>query len=316
MLAPVKLDRSWLRLLLLVPILPWLIAVGLGIPNRAGGRIDGWIHQALFFTSDVIPFVEVLFAGPVRAVLALVAAGLLVGALAALEHRAPPWLAWLPSLPEAVLVLAGLVAATGLFAVGCGLDRWLFWGGLGVATLAARAFEPARPSAVTAAPRPRPWTDPTHNGSRLLVLAVAVGLVLLAGVTLLEGPSYHSPPFRLRDLWLAGPGRSGWISGGLWLLPGTVVVVLLWSGRRRMSGLPRRWWPWLLVVGVIAVAARIHQHWIGPGGDYRIGSILSAIGLLSIACGCLAGCSTASATRCSAGLVVSTGLAGCAVSDG
>jgi hypothetical protein len=277
--------RLLLRIALLLLLSPWLVAVGLGIPTRAGGWIDGWLHRLLFFTSDVIPFVEAVFFEPTLPVFGLMVGSALVWGLVAVERSIPAALRWMPGLPEIILALVGLVAATGLFAVGCGLDRLLFWVGLGVATLSARSFARVPRSETAAALRPPAWSDPTLYPLRVLLLPVVIGLVLLAGVTLLEGPGYHSPPFRLRELWLDGPGRSGWTSGGLWLLPGLVISAWVWWRRRSLEGPRRRVWPWGLGIAVIAAVALIRQLWIGPAGDYRIASALSMIGLLLVAAG-------------------------------
>ena len=262
--------RLLLRIGLLLLLSPWLLAVGAGIPNRAAGRIDGWLHQLLFFTSDVIPFVEEALSAPLPAIATVVAWALVLVALRQAERRLPASLLWLPALPEALLAAAALVAAAGLFAVGCGIDRWLFWAGL----LTAALF----PRAERAPPGPA-WSDPANQRWRLVVLATGIGLVLLAGVTLLEGPGQHSPPFRLRDLWLAGPGRSPWLSGGVWLLLGASACTV--AGWRWCSSdaraLPR--WPWRLLPGLLVVVV-VLRALSGPDPHQARASAVSAVGLL------------------------------------
>ena len=279
MLAPVKPDRSWWKLLLLVPLLPWLAAVGLGLPSRAGGRIDGWLHQLLFFTSDAVPFAELAFGGWIAGTATVgVLAGLLL-VLSKLDSRAPKPILWLLALPEAALALLGLLAATGLFAVGAGLDRVLLWSGLAIALVGARVVhgQVLTPGAARCQDLTMnsAWVDRRNRGWRFAGLAVAAGLVLLAGVTLLEGPGYHSPPFRLRELWLAGPGRSGWTSGGLWLVAGVVAVVR--ARRSRPKG------RWLAGIGARLAVVVLVEAVGAPGFHYGVASALSAVGLLLLA---------------------------------
>jgi len=114
-----------------------------------------------------------------------------------------------------------------------------------------------------------------HGGWRLAGVVVAVGLVLLAGVTLLEGPGYHSPPFRLRELWLGGPGRVGWTSGGVWLVLGLAAAAAGW---RRW---PRGRWLAALLAAILVVAAV--EALIAPAFEYGVASTLSAVGLLLVA---------------------------------
>jgi hypothetical protein len=116
----------------------------------------------------------------------------------------------------------GILAGLGVLAVGAAADRPLFAAGC-VLMWASRGSAIAGP--------------PGHPGTRVLL---GLGLALLAGLTVLEGPGAPSPAFRGRDLWLGGPGRNPALARTMWLslLALGLLVQFLRPGSRgrRLAG--------------------------------------------------------------------------------
>jgi len=182
---------------------PAVASVGFGFWNPVGAWSQAWVLAACTRLSEIVELAPPLLHGP-----GIVLPGLLVAALVGVAARRVEPAA---TTVEAVAHVLGAAGAAGLLAVGAGLDRVVFWGGLVGAAAAGR----------------RAWAEPVGPGVppwvRAAVAGGAVALAGLAGLTLLEGPSMHSPAFRLRDVWLRGPGASPWTSGGTWLALGALA---------------------------------------------------------------------------------------------
>jgi len=176
---------------------PAVLAVGFGFWNPVGAWTQAWVLAATTKLSEVVELAPPALHGP-----GIVLPGLLAAALVAVFARR---LGPVATAVEAVAYVAGFVGAAGLCAVGAGLDRVVFWSGLAVAAFVGRRVWREAPG------------DGVPTGVRATVAGGAVALAGLAGLTLLEGPSMHSPAFRLRDAWMAWPGGDAWTSGGVWL---------------------------------------------------------------------------------------------------
>ncbi len=245
------------RLALLALVSPWLLAVGFGVHSRLGGLQEGLLLQLVFVSSDALVLLDGR-GGRAGVGIALLA---LLALVVALERRGGMAARGVAGV-EGGIALLGVLAWSGVFAVGVALDRPLFWGGVAL-WLLARADGRV----------PAPWTHRSMRWGRLALALAAVVMVLLAGETLLEGPGQHSPPFRLRDLWLAGPGQSALGSGGVWCAGGIAAVV--WLGRRRGHAHPGV--AAAVVVSVLAAEA------LRPPESLVLASMLSATGLLLLA---------------------------------
>lgn len=247
------------RGLLIALAAPWLLLVGLGVHNAPGGWIEGALLRVLAFSSDPVAFVDLL--GHVGVgLIGLCAAGLFVVGAQVVEDRFAATRG-LTAIPESAVLLAGLIAWSGVFAVGAGLDRPLFWGGVALMALAG-----VQRVAVDR------WTALENGRWRLVLLIAAGAAVLLAGTTLLEGPGQHSPPFRLRNLWVHGPGQDGVASGGVWLAVGLATAAALRRRRARIRLVP---------AALITVAVLVTQG--GTATHVTIAAGVSALGLLIVA---------------------------------
>jgi hypothetical protein len=170
---------------------------------------------------------------------------------------------------ESAICALGLLGALGILAVGSSIDRPVFWGGL--LACAALGIRRGAPEPLTAGLR---WGSTT----------TATAIVVLAGLTLLEGPGVHSPAFQVGEWWLSTVGASPWIAGGIWLVLGIAVA---WGaavrgragpGRRGegpgVSGIRRG----LAALGLgVAVVGTVAQ---APASHIAIASGLSALGLV------------------------------------
>jgi streptogramin lyase len=127
----------------------------------------------------------------------------------------------------------------------------------------------------------------------------AVAVLILAGLTLLEGPGLHSPAFRLGEWWMGWVG-SPWLTGGLWLVFGGcgAVALLRWSGTRSGPTIGRRRLGLAAGGLVVAVSGTVIM---APAPHIAIASGLSAAGAVLLA--------GAIATRWSPRLARPTGVA-------
>jgi hypothetical protein len=232
---------------------PALLSVGFGIWNPAGAWQQSWVLAATTRLSELVEVAPPLLHGA-GLLLPAIAVGILVAGLASWRGAAPL---------EFPLVIVGAVGGAGLFAVGAGLDRPLFWAGILLAGLAGRRVweEGPDPGEIP------PWV---RGGAA----AFAFGLAWLAGLTLLEGPSMHSPAFRLRDGWMAGPGRSAWTSGGAWLGLGAVAFGSAWL---TPATRPRRWRAATVIAVLVVVVTGLLP------APLAVARRLSALGLVLVA---------------------------------
>lgn len=244
-------SRRLLAALFGVACLPAASSVGLGWWNPVGAWQQAQVLAATTRLSEVVEAAPPILHG-VGIVLPGVVVGLLVWATASRARLIAGTL-------EVVALLAGAVGAAGLFAVGVGLDRTVFWLGLIVAAAAGR----------------RVWSEEAATGLppalRGVVAAGGLSVAGLAGLTLLEGPSMHSPAFRLRDVWMAGPGLSPWTSGGVWTLLGAAAFAIT----RTVPRLRTPHWVLAAAVGV-GLLGLFRPAQLGPA------SALSAAGLVCL----------------------------------
>lgn len=235
--------------LVLLLAAPSLLAVGFGWWNPPAAWIEARALGLLGILSGPVEAMPSLVrGGPALGLIVLV--GAVVSGLAAGEGRVPGG-RLLVGAGESAIALAGLVAACGLLAVGVGIDRPLFWAGLAAA---AGGGGPAQPS--------------VGAGSRGIVAASALLLAWLAGVTLLEGPSMHSPAFGAREFWLDSPLGTQGGAALAWGLPG--LLLLRW---RRPGPL----------VFAAAAGYALCVLWRGAGTGRVLAELGSGLGLIAAA---------------------------------
>ena len=231
---------------------PAVAAVGFGVWNPVGAVEQQMVLAATTRLGEAVEVAPPLLHG-----LGLLVPAALVGLLVGLGSRFRAMAG-----VELLLHAVGAVGAAGLFAVGAGLDRPVFWAGIAVAAIAGRAEWGAVPAGSTPA-----WV-------RGLTAAGAVALAGAAGLTLLEGPSMHSPAFRLRDVWLPWLGSSPWLSGGFWAVVGAGAwATVRATGRGGHGG---------MLPSTYAVPVVVASAW-GLPAHLATAKALSAAGLMLLA---------------------------------
>jgi len=247
--------------------LPPVLAVGLGWWNQAAAYEQAILLGAFSYLSEIVEATPV----PHHPVVGVVFLAALAGALAVLprvERRVPTPVRGTVALLEGLVCLGGLLAAVGVLAVGMAVDRPVFWGGL-LAWLALGA---------------RVGGGEVSPAVRTVGTTTAGALVLLAGITLLEGPGLHSPAFRAGEWWLDGPGRSPAVASGVWLVFAAAVVGATHRLRprgRRDAPSPSRARVAAAVVGLgVAVLGAAAT---APTGRIALVSALSALGIVTTA---------------------------------
>lgn len=167
-------------------------------------------------------------------------------------------------VPEAVLAAAGVCGMLGIVAVGAGVDRSTFWIGVILTIVLATRREESGPAR----------ESQPDSTARIAGAALGIAAFLLAGRTLLEGPGMHSPAFAVGPLWLAGPGSSPLISGGLWGLAGAMTLGLGGGSLTvRMRG----------AIGAVAVLTGVLAALLAPAPHRAIADSLSAAGVVAAA---------------------------------
>lgn len=249
---------------LVAAALPPTLAVGLGWWNRPAAVEQAILLGGFSYLSEIVEATPVPHHPVVGVVgLAILATGSVF--LPRLAAGLPRPLVLALGVAEALLCALGLLASIGVLAVGAAVDRPVFWGGL-VACAAVGLRRGDGPS----------------RTSRIVGVTVAAALLLLAGMTLLEGPGLHSPAFRLGEWWLSGPGSSSVLAGGVWLLPlvaiGVATRLRPITGRRAMLSRPR-----LLAAGVGLGSAILGTVLEAPTTQIAVVSALSVVGAVGSA---------------------------------
>ncbi len=273
--------RRWLPLLLPLLLLcllaPAVLSVGFGVWNPAGSWVQTVVLSLLVLLSDLVEGVRLTQAPRLGPAVVLAFTVALLATAGRWEPRLPRPLRSAVALAESALAVLGMVAALGVFAVGVAVDRPTFWCGAVLVGLGAGQFRGEAPGMGSG--QLLGWTAPEGAYRRTLGGGLAMAALLLAGITQHEGPGIHSPAFEFAALWLAGPGRSPWTSGGVWLLPGLFVVA--WALRSGSGGRGPIATDLARVAVVIAavVAAAVGS----PDGGTAVAMALSAAGLLLVA---------------------------------
>lgn len=281
--------RRILAACLLLLVLPSVLAAGFGLWTRAGAWQQ---HLALDLLLRLLLWMEGFgprtsliregLVGTWELPLLLGAAALLVGTARFWEHAVPRQLLPLLDLPEMALAALGLVAGGAILAIGASVDRALFWTGPAMALLLGQAL----------APRPPPahdeggWRAPGNRGRRLAVALLAVAASFYGVTSLWEGATWRNPVFRLAGPWLAGPGRSAWLSGGAWLAIGLLVGggALAFSCRGGADRQPGAGWRVRVAIGLLAGIATI-EVLAAPAPGRGVAASTSALGLLALCAG-------------------------------
>jgi len=193
----------------------------------------------------------------IPAALAALAAAAL--SASAWEARLPTW-ARLHVVPEALLALVGLGAAAAGMAVGVAVDRPFT---LGLVAVFAATCLAAPPRA------PLPWGDRANRGWRVAIAVGAAAAGIYGAASLLEGATFKNPAFRLTEAWVGGPGRTPWLSGGLWLAGGALGALPRARALRSAS----------VWVGAAVLCASGLSAAGAPTARLAIGSGLSGLGV-------------------------------------
>jgi hypothetical protein len=290
--------RRILAGLLLLLALPSILAAGLGLWTTPGAWQQ---HLALDLLLDLLLWLEHFeprtsliqegLVGTWEVPLLLGITALVIGTARWWERPLPWPVLRLLDLPEMALACLGLVAGGAVVAIGASVDRPLFWAGLVLAWVAAREL----PDGAEPPEERGGWRAPGNRRRRLTVAVVCAGVAFFGVTSLWEGATWRNPVFRLSDLWIAGPGRSGWLSGGIWLVAGVAAAAALLrrplqaSSTRRGAGTATRLLDgprWSRGLGVGMVAAVLGLELIGTsGGGRQLAAALSALGLLALAFG-------------------------------
>ena len=79
-------------------------------------------------------------------------------------------------------------------------------------------------------PEPRPfdagWRGAANKSRRVVSSLFALGVLIFASTSIWEGIAFSNPVFRLSRVWVDSLGVSPWLSGGVWLLLGTMGALL------------------------------------------------------------------------------------------
>ena len=218
-------------------LLPLVLAVGAGWWNPLAAWEEGHVQNALVALSEPLDG-SFLVGNPGLTLPLLIAAAFAVAFLVHLGRQGWSGARRLAVGIDIGVSSLGILGAAGALAVGAACDRVLFWAG-------AALLLAARPAPGVGGRPGGGWHAPTR-------LVWGLGLAILAGLTVLEGPAAPSPAFRLRDLWLGGPGRDPVASATAWAawgaLGGALALVRPGRGRRGVavllgaSGAILAWW--------------------------------------------------------------------------
>ncbi len=248
--------------------LPSLLLVGFGIWSRPAAVQGGLILDALGVLGQAVQDTGLPMAPWIALPVLVCFAGAAVGLVRVPPAR--PWARRLAALLEASMVAVGMVATLGIFAVAMASDRSVFWGALGVALIVAG---PPRLMDVEALQLPR---------RRVVALVAGAAAALLAGLTVLEGPGFHSPVFALGEVWGRSPARHSTVGGGLLLLAGGLGGALFarsLRGRFPTTRVAARAGAALVVVVAVLCCG------LRDPADLRLARSLSALGLFALAAG-------------------------------
>jgi len=274
----------------LIALAPSILAAGFGMWTTAGAwqqhyaldlllelllRFETWEVRSAWVADEALidPREPLLLLGGAAA----------VGVVLALDRFLPRLLQLPIDLVECVPALLGGIAALSLAAVAVALDRPLFWGGVVVAALLARALSPDRPPS----DEPGGWRAKSNILPRAAMAVGAAGVAFYAVTSLWEGATYTNPVFRPAARWLSGPGRGALHSGGVWLAVGLVGglagLVIAALRRKRFGGeLDRRALGAAAAAGTLVLAI---EALYTPSGSLRVATVVSAAGGLVLAGG-------------------------------
>lgn len=283
-------------------VLPSILAAGCGIWNAPAAWQE---HLGLEILLRILLFLESSslhsalvgegLVGPLEV-------GLLLGFVALVVGTAPLWEPRLPrpllrgvDILECLPVLVGGITCAAVVAVAAAMDRPLFWGGLCLGVASAASF--ARPESEA---DDRSWRAAPNRLRRLGVAVFATAAGYYGVTSLWEGPTYHNPVFRLRSLWLDGPGGSAFSAGLCW---GALALVLggllLWRAARITRPSHRL----LLVAASCLGLAGVFLSWMEASSPARgLAGLISGLGILVLAAG-LAGLDSALRTARPRGLL-------------
>ncbi len=259
--------RAAAWLLLPLACAPAVIALATGTWTEAGAwQLHAACQLLLRLTSPLLG--NPLQGSSLVVVLVTAAVWVMVHLISRHARRLPRPLSRFGAVVQWIAALWALALIPWAFALALATDPWLLLGALiaGWAVGTGATVEPQhdRRPAVTAT-----------------TVALSVGVVLAAGAIMELGSDPDSPLLALRSPWLAGPARSAWLSGGIWLGAAGLVVGLQ---RERAVALARATptWRWA-VVAAVALGAALLQGWLAHAPHLIVARGLSAAGVLLLA---------------------------------
>ncbi|MEE2827749.1 MAG: hypothetical protein VX498_01055, partial [Myxococcota bacterium] len=211
---------------------------------------------------------------------------LLLGSVAVVVATAPLWERRLPTpvlraidVLESLPIVVGGITCAAVVAVGAAIQRPLFWGGIVVAVLVARGLGLQVPTGGDGS-----WRAPSNRLRRTGLAVFCAAATYYGSTSLWEGATYKNPVFRLRDLWLDGPGSSSLGSGLPWLILGGLAGggLLFLSTRGPRSDRSRAL---LGTATAVALLSLVLIWTTAPSSHRALADIVSSLGALVFAAG-------------------------------
>lgn len=238
---------------------PALLAVGVGVPTAVGAWQLALAHSALQAVVALLGANELL-SQPGAWIWVPPIGGLIVWRLIGGTTGRPVARRLLLTV-EVALALAAAVPAVWCLIIAVAMDPVVFAGGLIALFLVL----------------PRGARRSGGAALRGVTAALAGGLLMVATASSVHGSSPASPGFALAELWLAGPGRSAWASGGVFLVPGVILgAVAALTVDRKVTGWPRIAW-----LGAVVLCVAVAELAAGQGRHLAVAEVLSALGVLA-----------------------------------